>query len=222
MQRIIAYYYGSISLVDTQVGKILEALEQRGMLRDTLIVFSSDHGEFLGRHGLLQKGIDEYPMLYDDLIHVPLIVRRPGAPRGRVVEQQVETMDICPTVLDWAGLDVRPEIQGHSLLSTVSGGEPHHREFILSQSGAVKALRGDRFKLVYYPGQTYGELYDVKEDPGEMENLFGSSSHRAVREEMIRRLIDRLIESEGPRHGESLRGPAYWRKQYQLPFEDKR
>ena len=219
LKRIIAYYYGSITLVDDQVGKILAALEQRDVLRDTLIIFSSDHGEFLGRHGLLQKSIDEYPMLYDDLIHVPLVVRLPGVSRGRVIDQLVETMDICPTVLDWAGVAVPPEIQGHSLLPAVSGGEPHHREFILSQSGAVKALRGERYKLVHYPEQPYGELYDLWQDPGEINNLFDSPSHRKIREKMIRRLVDRLIDSEGPRHGESLRGPGYWRKQYRLPFE---
>jgi len=220
LRRVIAYYYASITLVDDQVGKIVQALDDRRILDDTLIVFSSDHGEFLGRHGLLQKGIDEFPMLYDDLIHVPLIIDAPGAPGGRVVGALVETMDICPTVLDWAGLEVRADVQGHSLLPSVMGEATPNRRFILSQSGAVKALRGRRFKLVHYPGQPYGELYDLADDPGEVRNLYDSPSHRGKREEMTRLLVDHLIASESPRQGESLRGPAYWRMQYRIPFED--
>ncbi len=219
LRRVIAYYHASISLVDEQVGKIIQALEDRAVLQDTLIVFSSDHGEFLGHHGLLLKSTDAYPMLYDDLIHVPLIIRMPGVPGGRVVEELVETMDICPTVLDWAGLHAHLGIQGQSLLPAVMGGKPPEKEFVLSQSGAVKALRGKRYKLVHYPGQAYGELYDVVADPGETHNLYASRSHRKTRDEMTRLLLDHLITSESPSQGESLRGPVYWRKQYQAPFK---
>ena len=219
LRRVIAYYYASISLVDAQVGKIMDALRRRGLLEQTLVMLVADHGEFLGHHGMLLKSIDAYPMLYDDLIHVPLIIRTPGAIGGRVIEELVELIDVCPTVLAWTGLRIPHEVQGKSLLRATLGEEAPAREFIFAQSGAVKALRGKRYKIVYYPRQAYGELYDLQNDPLEVENLYASAAHQQIRTEMIQALLDRLIYTEGPRHGESLRGPAYWRMQYQAPFK---
>jgi arylsulfatase A-like enzyme len=218
LRRVIAYYYGSISLVDAQVGKILAVLEERRLLDDTLIILTSDHGEFLGHHGMLLKSIDEYPMLYDVLIHVPLIFRGPSVSRGGVIEDLVELIDICPTVLDWAGLSVAPEIQGASLMTALRGGNAPPRDFVFSESGAVKTLRGKRHKVVYYPGQTYGELYDLVVDPQEAHNLYHLAEFREIRQNMVQLLLDRLISTEAPRHGQSLRGPAYWRSQYRAPF----
>ena len=218
LQRVIAYYYASISLVDAQVGKIMQALRERELLDNTLVLFVSDHGEFLGRHGMLLKSIDAYPMLYDDLIHVPLIIRMPGGNPGTVVEELVELIDVCPTLLEWAGLKTPPEIQGENLLPACSGGSAPSREYVFAQSGAVKALRSERYKLVYYPGQPYGELYDLRNDPHEIENLYGSAEHEKIRAGMLQALLDRLIHTEAPRHGESMRGPAYWRKHYAAPF----
>ena len=104
---------GSLSAAAAQLGtthptvsRRLQALEQRNLLNDPLIVFSSDHGEFLGHHGLLQKSIDEYPMLYDDLLHVPLIGRAPGAGGGRVVDDLVEFTDMMPTLCEVTGADL--------------------------------------------------------------------------------------------------------------------
>ena len=218
LRQVIAYYYGSISLVDAQVGKIMDALRDRDLLDDTLVIFTADHGEFLGHHGMLLKGIDQYPMLYDDLIHVPLIVRTPGAAGGRRVQELVELIDVCPTALEWAGMTTPSEVQGHSLLPATLGQDVPKREYIFAESGAVKALRGRRWKMVHYPGQPYGELYDLRDDPLEMNNLYDSGTHTEPRARLTTALLNRLIYTEGPRHGESLRGPAYWRKQYRAPF----
>ena len=224
LRRCIAYYYGSITLVDDQVGKIVTALEETGLLDNTVIVFVSDHGELLGHFGMLIKSIDRYPMLYDVGLKVPCIVRTPEQASttslaGRVVERPIELIDLFPTVLEAAGLEVTPEAQGFSLVPAIEGGGAPARDFIFAETGAVKMIRGDRYKLVYYPGQQYGELYEIASDPDEIENRFHDPVLRDVRETMIRALLDRLIFTEGARHGESQRGPAYWKRMYRLPFE---
>ena len=220
LQQAMAYYYGAVTLVDDQVGKIVAAVQRHGLQSNTVIAFCSDHGELLGHLGMLTKSIDKYPMLYDVGLHVPLIVSKPGeAPN--LHDDLVELLDLCPTLLECANLPVAPEIQGYSLAPALTGGKPHHRDHVFSESGGVKMLRGQRWKLVHYPGQPYGELYDLQTDPGEVDNLYDVPAHRDRREEMTRILLDRLIHTEAARHGESLRGPAFWRTQRALPFEDE-
>jgi len=206
LRQAMAYYYGAVTLVDDQVGKIV-------------VAFCSDHGELLGHFGMLTKSIDEYPMLYDVGLKVPMIVRVPGSESGKSVEAPVELIDLCPTLLDCAGLEVAPEIQGKSLSEAIRGGKPPQRDYVFSESGAVKMIRGHRFKLVHYPGQSYGELYDIVDDPEEIENLYGDPGYGETRERLTRDLLDRLIYSEAARHGESGRGEAYWRYLYSKAFE---
>jgi arylsulfatase A-like enzyme len=189
------------------------------MSETTVIVFVSDHGELLGHYGMLIKSIDKYPMLYDVGLKVPLIIRAPGAEGGRVVREAVELIDLCPSLLECAGLEVAPEIQGQSLKDSLHGGAAPQREYVFAESGAAKTIRGHQYKLVYYPGQPYGELYDVLEDPLESTNLYEDPSFLSIRDKMVKDLLDRLIYTEAPRHGESKRGPAYWRRLYRLPFE---
>ena len=219
LRRAMAYYYGATTLVDDQVGKIMGALSQGGLLSHTVVVFCSDHGELLGEFGMLTKSIDEFPMLYDCGLHVPMVIRAPDSGQGRVCDNMVELIDLCPTLLEYAGLDRAPEIQGQSLCGALAGDPPPKRKYVFAESGAVKMLRGDKYKLVHYPGQSYGELYDLEADPHELSNLYERAEWAPIREEMMRDLLDRLIHTEAPLHGQSQRGPAYWRKLYRCPFE---
>ena len=218
LRRCISLYYGSITLVDDQVGKLMNALEETNLLDDTVVVFLSDHGELLGSFGMLIKSIDEYPMLYDVGVRVPLIVRVPDGVAATVVQQPVELVDLMPTVLDCANQEIPPEVQGHSQKDALFGGEPVAREYVFCETGSVKMLRSAHHKLVYYPGQTYGELYDLRSDPDEADNLYGQPLHASLQQRMLQALLDRLISQEGPLHGASLRGPAYWRTMYELPY----
>ena len=220
LRLVIAYYYASITLVDDQVGKIMAALEAKGIADETVVVFLSDHGELLGLHGLLLKSTDAFPILYDKCLHVPLIFRVPGAPAGQVVDTPVELVDMAPTIMEACGQEVAPEFQGFSLLDAIKGGEAPERDWIFTETGAVKMIRGGGRKLVYYPGQTYGELYDLESDPLELSNLWGEPEHADLRTRMTVALVDRLIGAEASLHGESMRGPAYWRTMHGLPFED--
>lgn len=214
LQRVIAYYYASITMIDDQVGKIMNALTQGGLQEDTLIVFLSDHGELLGHHGMLQKPKDEYPMLYDVSLRVPLIIRSPSpqASRGHIVEDPIELIDIFPTIVKELGIDSPSELQGHSLYLDLHGDPSQKRSTIFSEIGAVKMLREKDLKLIHYPGQDYGELYALDQDPDEMNNLYHNPHYREERTRLGDLLLDRLIGTEAPLHGKSLRGPAYWRK----------
>ena len=219
LRKVIAYYYASITLVDDQVGKILDVLDRRNLRGDTLVVFTSDHGEFLGHHGLLLKSTDDYPMLYDKGLHVPLICSHPGGVKKREINVPVELVDLFPTITEALGLPVPPEVQGASFLqSLISHAAPSTKEYIFAETGAVKMIRGATHKLVYYPGQPYGELYNIVEDPLEKKNLYDDRSRASTRAELTRALLDRLVFSEAAFHGESNRGRAYWRKTYTAPF----
>ena len=218
LRQAMAYYYGAVTLVDDQVGKIVQALEARELLEETVIAFCSDHGEFLGALGMLTKSIDEYPILYDVGLRVPMVISSPEDRQGRVVDEPVELIDLCPTLLECADLGVAPEIQGRSLWKAVLGGDPPQRPYVFSESGAVKMIRSRRHKLVYYPGQPYGELYDIADDPDEIHNLYDDPRYRENRVRRTGDLLNRLIHMEATRHGQSNRGPAYWRSLYSKPF----
>lgn len=184
-----------------------------------MIAFCSDHGELLGHFGMLTKSIDEYPILYDVGLRVPMIVRSPGQKAGLTVEDSVELVDICPTLLACAEQEVAPEIQARDLSGCLRGDPAPERPYVFAESGAVKIIRGERHKLVYYPGQPYGELYDVVRDPSEVENLYDREDWREVRNQLTRDLLDRIIHTEGAIHGPSNRGEAYWRYLHSEAFQ---
>jgi arylsulfatase A-like enzyme len=218
LRQATAYYYGATTLVDEQVGKIVSALTEQGFGDNTVVAFCSDHGELLGAFGMLTKSIDEYPMLYDCGLHVPLIVSTPDQQAPQVCDDLVELIDLCPTLLAAAGQAVAPEIQACSLLPALEGGAGPGHAYVFAESGAVKMLRGERWKLVHYPGQTYGELYDLAADPEEISNRYDDPGVAEIQATLERALLDRMIANEGPLHGESKRGAAYWRRQYKAPF----
>jgi len=218
LRQAMAYYYGAVTLVDDQVGKIVAAVRDQGIQDETVIAFCSDHGELLGHYGMLTKSIDEYPILYDVGLRVPMVIGGADVATS-VVQDPVELIDLCPTLLAAAGVDVAPEIQGLDLSDTFAGGRPDYRSSVFAESGAVKMIRSERYKLVHYPGQTYGELYDIASDPEETRNLYGDPSFADLQGEMTAALLDRLIHAEGAWHGESKRGEAYWRYLYSKAFE---
>lgn len=219
LRQAIAYYYGSISLVDDQVGKVIQALHESNFLDNTIVVFLSDHGELLGHYSMLIKSVDAYPILYDVGLHVPLIIRTPQGAQNHVVDDLVELVDLCPTLLESTGLDLAPEIQGHSQHQALQGNPPYKRDYIFAETGAIKTIRSQTHKLVYYPGQSYGELYNIEQDPHETQNLYEDPNNQSLRTQMVTDLLDKLIYLEGPLHGKSAKGPAYWKQLYTLPFQ---
>ncbi len=208
---IKAKYYAMIEQIDDNVGRLLDALERTGQRENTLIVFTSDHGETLGDHGLLLKGC----RFYEGLVRVPLLFSLPGVVKeGVVSDALVEVMDIMPTLMELAGLPIPARTQGRSLLPILTGNaDPaHHREQVRTEyyralsaighagptprgrftDSYATMLRDRRHKLVVYHGTGAGELFDLETDPGEFNNLWDSPAHAAIKCDLMNRSFDAL------------------------------
>ncbi len=176
-----ASYYGMVAQLDHAIGRVLDALAERGMADDTIVVMTADHGEFMGEHQLIFKG----PFGYDSLLRVPLIVRGPGFEAGAVVDEPVGTMDIAPTALDALGHEVPKWMEGRPLLD---GPREHHlaeNDFDIITWMPMRTLTTRRYKLHRYLEQPWGELYDLQEDPGELVNRYDDPEYASVRDDMM-------------------------------------
>ena len=183
-------YYGMISLIDHNVGRILDALAVNGQAENTIVVFASDHGDMLGDHGLYLKG----PTLYEGVLRVGLIVQGPGIPAGKIVGDPVSTLDLTPFFYDWAGLATPDDLQGQSLQPLIAG-DPGaaravaHSEWFVhkSRSGIdldLRLVRTATHKCTFEMLSGAGELYDLVNDPTEMDNLFDDPGSAPVRQEL--------------------------------------
>ena len=189
----IAAYYAMIELIDHNVGRMLDALERTGQADNTLVIFTSDHGEMLGDHGLIQKGC----RFYEGLVRVPLMLSWPGRiGAGQHSDALVELTDLAPTLLEAAGEPVPEWMQGRSLLPMSTGAAPldRHRDAVwceyfdaLDAPDATRATmyRRGRYKLVVYHGHGLGELYDLERDPGEFDNLWDDPRHAALKADLL-------------------------------------
>ncbi len=204
LRHLIANYYGQISLIDHHVGRILIALAESGQADNTMVVYSSDHGDWLGDHGLILKG----PMHYEGLLRVGLILRGPGVPAGAAVGEPVSTLDLPATFLDWAGAgwagdgDADPGAR-HStslrpLIEAAAGspaGGTAGRDFAFNEwelhpnrTGVQLSLRCVRtrtHKLTYEAVSETGELYDLASDPHEMDNRWNDPGIAAVQRNLM-------------------------------------
>jgi arylsulfatase A-like enzyme len=189
LRALIANYYGMISLIDHQVGRIRIALRDLGLEDDTLLVYSTDHGDWLGDHGLLLKG----PMAYEGLLRVGLLFEGPGVPAGKVVADPVSTLDLPQTFCDYAGTSLPEGAHSRSLRGLVEG-DRDTRDFAYSEwelrasrcgvDLALRTVRTRRHKLTLELNSGAGELYDLALDPDEMDNRFDDPAYAAVRREL--------------------------------------
>lgn len=194
-RQIRANYYGKISLIDHWVGEILSALEDRGWLDETFIIFWSDHGEMAGDHGRLSKSV-----FYEGSVRIPLILRHPDAPKGKRVSSLVELIDLYPTILEAIGADAPKQCLGRSLWGMVMGTETEGREYVLSEVHAfghyTYMVCTGRYKYaVAGNGQGY-LLFDLFKDPEEQVNLLGHPAYQDVEQELRESLLCRLIASQ--------------------------
>ena len=206
-KEVKAKYYAMITLVDDNVGRMLDSLERSGQRDNTIVIFTSDHGEMLGDHGLVGKGC----RFYEGLVRVPLIFSWPGQFKENLrSDALVELMDITPTLLDVAGLPLPERIQGRSLAGILGGaGDPHtHRDTVRCEyfrvlnpdvpgrgdfSGTYATMvRDRRYKLAVYHDRDVGELFDLQSDPEEFDNLWDDSRYREVRFDLMKRSFDAL------------------------------
>lgn len=196
LREIVANTYGMISLIDHNVGRILIALDEAGLTQDTVIVFTADHGDWLGDHGLILKG----PMPYEGLLRVGLILHGPSIPRDKVINDPVSTLDLGATFLDYAGASALQTQHGSSLRPLIEQtGET--RAFARSEwelhpqrAGVALSLRTVRtktHKLTVDLRSGDGELYDLANDPYERENRFADSGYTALRTHLMDMILSR-------------------------------
>ncbi len=204
---IVAAYHTCAAYMDRNVGIVLDALGASGHAADTLVLFTSDHGYFLGQHGRFEKH-----SCYDPGIRAAVVARWPGKfPAGRASAALVELSDLAPTVLEACGLPVPPEMQARTLLPLLRGETDAHRDrvFVEYADNAEAAVRTDRWKLIYCAGtrrrrdgyaraegpQPYAKLFDLRADPDELVNLAGRAEHADVEEELLRALAEHLVRT---------------------------
>jgi len=189
-------YDGEIAYMDEQVGRLLDGLDQMGLASRTLIIAMADHGESLGEHGEAAHGI----FLYDATLHIPLMIAGPDVPQGKVIEDQVRSIDIHPTVMEFLHLAPSPEAQGVSLWpllgqgthvrSGYSYGETLYPRTYMGWS-ELRAMRTDGWKYILAP---HPELYDLRRDPGELKNLI---AQHPVDAGQFQKLIWKIAGTEG-------------------------
>jgi arylsulfatase A-like enzyme len=205
----LAKYWAQIELIDEHVGRMLDALEETGQRENTIIIFTSDHGEMAGDHGLHYKGC----RFYEGLVRVPLIVSCPKRfQRNLRSDALVELIDIAPTLLELAGLEIPETMQGRSLLPILEGEADanHHRDFarcvfynaLSGPKSFATMIRTHEHKLVNYHGHDgLGELFDLQEDPGEFDNQWDNPKYADVRFDLMRKSFDAMAFAidTGPR-----------------------
>ncbi len=188
LAKDIAIYYGMISLMDKYIGKILDKLDELGLRDDTIVVFTTDHGHFYGHHGLTAKG----PFHYEDMVKIPMIVRYPGQVHAGHESNALQTLvDLAPTFLSFCGIDIPNGMTGIDQSQTWLGKTAASRDHVMVENHHehptihLKTYINERYKLTVYYNQTYGELWDLKDDPGEVNNLWDSPEHQELKKELL-------------------------------------
>jgi arylsulfatase len=185
IRRMRKHYYANITQIDDWVGAMVNTVEARGQLDNTVFVFTSDHGDCLGDHHQVYK----FSSHYDSVARVPLVVAGPGIKALGVRGPLVELIDMGPTFLELAGLSPLEGASGQSMRPLLEGGEEELHETVFSEYGPRVMARSREWKLVFYPGEFYGELYHLSKDPDELYNLYDDPASQAARGDMVERLL---------------------------------
>ena len=195
IRQHIADYYGMISHMDAEMGRILGTLDDKNLRGDTIVIYTSDHGLGVGQHGLMGK-----QNLYDHSMRIPLIMHGPGIPAGRQPDTLVYLFDLFPTVCEWAGVPLPESSEGHSLNPILSGLTDQRRRSIFSAYQGVfgppqgqpcqRSVKDERYKLIQsiLAGQVTWQLFDLQADPWETENLVAAPGYGDI----VRRLRESL------------------------------
>ncbi|QQA42644.1 sulfatase [Pelagovum pacificum] len=198
LKKDMAVYYGMMSFIDAEVGRILDKLDALGLTDNTLIVFTTDHGHFLGQHGLVAKG----PFHYEDMLRLPFIVAWPGhVPAGETSDAIQSLVDLAPSFLAAAGAPGVGAMQGVSQLDCWAGGEPA-RDFAICENRhnpemphAMTYVEA-RHKITTYRHGPWGELFDLDADPLEVNNLWDDPDAGGLKAAMLHRMVQGIMRSE--------------------------
>ena len=205
-ENMIHAYWGTVLSVDDSVGRLVAYLKESGQFENTLIVFLGDNGLLEGEHGMIDKRT-----MHEPSIRIPLMACGPGIPEGRVISEQVLTLDIAPTLIELCGATPLPSIQGRSWAKLAASGDAEWRkawfyeynyEKQFPYTPNVRGVRTDEWKFIRYPhgdgspDRHKAELYNLVEDPAELKNLADSADYKAVRTKLEKRLVE-LLAAEG-------------------------
>ncbi len=186
-----AYYMANMEMIDAQVGDILDSLERNGLLENSVVMFTSDHGDNLGDHGISQKW-----NMYEQSVHVPAVVWSPGRfEGGRDVPDFYQWFDFGPTMLELAGVKAPRHYEAISMLPALQGdAEASGRTRVFAEIARDQVMqsieyaimvRDERWKCVEYLGDNIGQLFDLENDPDELQNLWGDPEHAAIQRELL-------------------------------------
>ena len=195
-----AYYLANVTMIDKKIGEILEALEGKGYLENSVVIFTSDHGDCLTDHGHSQKWT-----MYDIIMRMPLVVWAPGRVEGgRTVDGLCQQMDIGPAILELAGIDVPKTMEARSILPAIEGRdwEPrdyvyaeHGRDGILTETDFVSMVRSEDWKLVHFVDEPHGQLFHLTEDPDEVNNLWDDPAAAEMKQHLLSELLNWRVRS---------------------------
>ena len=200
VREMLRCYYAQVTMMDWCMGRILDALAAEGLDRDTLVVFLSDHGDMNGGHHMIDKAL---PAFYEEIVRVPMIVRYPRAVKaGTVLDTHANSVDIMPTLLDFAGVPTPKNVQGVSLRPLLEGKAPEDDRPAFCERGfagppASRMIRTKRWKYTVF-GKQRRELFDLKEDPGEIHNLADDPSCGKVMARLHERLRLQMERTNDP------------------------
>ncbi len=190
-----AHYYGMVNLIDDEIGRLLRYLDEANLTDDTLIIYTSDHGELLGDHGLWMKG----PFHYEQILRIPLLFRWPrGFAGGQKSSSIISHLDIVPTILSAAGAATDSGLDGCDALPLFRGETDRIRDGALIEciddphKLRLKTYVTSDHKITWYHGEAYGELYDLVLDPGEKINQWDNPAHAAEKHHLLARILEKL------------------------------
>ncbi|MBR9802210.1 sulfatase-like hydrolase/transferase, partial [bacterium] len=195
-----AYYLANVTMIDEKIGQILESLDRNGYLDNSIVIFTSDHGDCLTDHGHSQKWT-----MYDTITKMPLIVWAPGRiPGGRTVDGLCQQMDIGPALLELAGAEVPEGLEAKSILPAIKNEDWNPRDYvfaeqaqdgILTDTQFMTMVRNQDWKLVHFLDEPWGQLFDLKNDPQEIRNLWDDPDHIDKKRELLAVLREWRIRS---------------------------
>ena len=196
-----AYYLANVTMIDQKVGEIMEALEEGGYLDNSIVIFTSDHGDCLTDHGHSQKWT-----MYDTITRIPMIVWGPKFFKGgKTVNGLCQQMDIGPAILELAEAKIEPTMEARSILPAIKGDDWVPREYVYAEHGRDGILQGTEFmsmvrstdwKLVHFIDHSDGQLFDMRNDPDELKNLWDSPDHADKKRELLDQLMNWRMESQ--------------------------
>lgn len=194
----IRRYWGYCSFIDQEIGRVFKALRDTNQWDNTIIVFTTDHGDMVGAHGMIYKLT---ACGYEELFHIPAIIRIPGVTKpGTRTDALVSNIDVLPTLLEAAHISLPDGIDGSSVLPLLKGQTNHHRDIVFSDAAEKNFVCFDgHYKFVLnIAEENVNELYDLKTDPGEMRNLANHQEHKATADKMQGQILSWLRETKHP------------------------